>query len=272
MTRINIQRALAVAAEPTRFRILDLLSEKACTVSEVAAAIDALQPQTTKHLQALESAGLIVVHRLGRRRVARLDRGAMRMLAEHFEAFGRADPDDVELDAYEQAIRDRTDDAGAKHRIRLERRLPASVSDIWVACTDPALVARWWAPRHFTVDALEIGPEPGSAVRLALREGDGARYVSAGRIETVEPPHLLEFSLAPLDDAGRDLFRARYSLTLWEGGGDRGGAEEAAGTDLQLTIDVEDASPAAGPAVAGLEPGWRQLLDALEDLLRDIEV
>jgi predicted transcriptional regulator len=60
---IEMQAALAVVGEPTRFRILQLLAEGPCTVGEVATGIGALQPQTTKHLHALdqyESAGRVL--------------------------------------------------------------------------------------------------------------------------------------------------------------------------------------------------------------------
>ena len=44
MTDLDVQRALAAIAEPTRFRIVSLLADRACTVSEVQEAIGARQP------------------------------------------------------------------------------------------------------------------------------------------------------------------------------------------------------------------------------------
>src|SRR6478735_7487337 len=80
---MDFQRVLVAIAEPQRYRIVTLLAEGPRTVGEIASALSALQPQTTKHLQALESAGVIAVHRLGRRRLASLERQTLRSLAEH---------------------------------------------------------------------------------------------------------------------------------------------------------------------------------------------
>src|SRR3954468_17293448 len=95
---IDPQHAFAAMGEPSRFRILEVLSANARTVVGVAEATNALQPQTTKHLQVLEAAGLIVIHKLGRRRVARLDRAAFAALSAHLAAWAVPDPDDDALE------------------------------------------------------------------------------------------------------------------------------------------------------------------------------
>lgn len=258
---LDVQRALATLGEPTRFRIIELLAEKPRTVGEVAEALGALQPQTTKHLQALEALGVIRVHRLGRRRVARLDRGAFAQLAEYFVGLSAAGPDDAELDAYESAIDTETrrpvDDDGSRV-LRFERDLPASAARVWDAWTDPERAATWWAPRHFSVAAFELTPVQGGRIRIVLREGDTAEYESSGRVDEVVPNRRLVFDLAPVDGNGAPLFRARHTLTIE-------GDDEAS---VALVIEVTDVTPAAAPAVAGLEPGWRQLLDALDARLR----
>ncbi|MGN6428050.1 MAG: metalloregulator ArsR/SmtB family transcription factor [Leifsonia sp.] len=252
----DVQRALAAVAEPTRFRIVELLASRACTVGEVAEAIGALQPQTTKHLQALEAAGVIRVHRLGRRRVARLDREAFGALSAYFGDLARPGADDAVLEDYERAILAEEAGAGGADRVlRFTRTLAADPAAVWVAWTDPARAARWWAPPHFTVERLELSPEPGATIHLVLAEGDGVRYASEGRVEAADPSRRLVFSLAPLGPDGAPLFAARHTLSI---------AGAAAGeTELELTIDVSAVRSGAAPAVAGLESGWNQLLDAL---------
>ena len=101
---MDIQHALAVIAEPTRFRIVGLLAEAPRTVGDVAATLGALQPQTTKHLQALEAAGIVRIHRLGRRRVASLDREALRLLGVWFGALAVNASDDEVLERYEGVV------------------------------------------------------------------------------------------------------------------------------------------------------------------------
>ncbi|KHK98542.1 hypothetical protein LK09_06080 [Microbacterium mangrovi] len=254
---MEVQNLLATLAEPTRFRIVELLATRASTVGEVAAGIGALQPQTTKHIQALEAAGVIRVHKLGRRRVARLDREAMSTLSAFFAALSTPDADDTVLEEYETAIRreesHRSDEDDARV-LTFVRHLPASVDAVWAAWTDAAQAARWWAPPHFDTEVFDIAPRTNAPIRLVLSEGGGARYESIGRVEEVQPRRRLVFELAPIDAEGTPLFAARHTVTF---------AEEAAATTLTLRIAVSDLRPGAAPAVAGLQPGWEQLLDAL---------
>jgi uncharacterized protein YndB with AHSA1/START domain/DNA-binding transcriptional ArsR family regulator len=255
LSSAEVQRAISAVGEPTRFRIVELLATRAHTVGEIATALGALQPQTTKHLQALEAAGVVTVHRLGRRRVARLNRDTLAELANRFGALAEPDPDDAVLDDYSRAIareEARRSNESGDRVLEFERSYPVGAADLWAAWTQPALAAAWWAPRHFAVTAFELTPEEGTPVRVALREADGAEYESAGRVEEVGAGRLV-FSLAPVDAHGRPLFDARHTLTI-------------AGTrpvTMTLRIEVHDVRPDAAPAVAGLEPGWQQLLDNL---------
>jgi uncharacterized protein YndB with AHSA1/START domain len=254
---------LAAVSEPTRFRIVELLSARACAVGEVAEAVGALQPQTTKHVQTLVGAGVVRVHKLGRRRVARLDRGAMAGLAAFFNELAVAGPDDAELERYEAAIvREESRAVGddGSRVLTLTETLSAPLERVWAAWTDPAQAARWWAPRHFDVDLFEISDTPDAPIRLVLREGDGARFESVGRLVAADPLRRLEFDLAPVDDAGQALFEARHTVDLKASG---------TTTHLTLTIAVSGVRTEAASAVAGLEPGWSQLLDALREVVED---
>lgn len=259
---LDVQRALAILGEPTRLRIVELLAEEARTVGEVAAALGALQPQTTKHLQALEAAEIIRIHRLGRRRVARLDRAAMGQLADWFTTLAAADADDAELDRYEDAIRaeaTRSEEDTGTRTVHLTRSLAASRIAVWDAWTIPSLARGWWAPRHFSVEAFDLTPDAGTPVRVVLREGDSATYESRGRMDSVDPGRTLVFTLAPVDAAGDPLFAAQHILSL-DGDGP---------VELDLRIEVSNVRAGAEAAVAGLDQGWHQLLDALEASLSE---
>lgn len=251
---MDVQQALAAIGEPTRFRILSLLAAGPRTVGEVAAAIGALQPQTTKHLQLLETVGVVSIERLGRRRLARVDRVAMRELADWLGGLAAATPDDDALRQYAAAVRA----AGATADILLERTFVASPDVVWRAWTDAGEAARWWAPRHFSVVRCAIAPIPGAAVELVLREGDGAEYASAGVVRSVEPRRRIVFDVSPVDPSGRPYFEVVVDAVLEPDGG---------GTALRVRITAEGADADASPMLAGLEPGWSQQLDRLEELL-----
>jgi DNA-binding transcriptional ArsR family regulator len=60
---------LAVLAEPTRRRILDLLLEQPKTVNQLVGELGASQPSASKHLRVLREAGLVHVHPDAQRRI-----------------------------------------------------------------------------------------------------------------------------------------------------------------------------------------------------------
>jgi len=251
---MEIQQALAAMGEPTRFRILSLLADGPRTVGEVAAGIGALQPQTTKHLQLLESVGIVSVERLGRRRLVRLDRDGFRELAGWLGGLAAATPDDDALRRYATAFRS----AGSTADILLARTLAAAPDAVWRAWTDAREAARWWAPRHFEVVRCAVSPHAGAPVGLVLREGDGAEYTSAGMVRSVDPGRRIVFDLSPVDPRGRPYFEVVVDATL-EPAGD--------GVMLRVRVTAEGADAEAAPMLAGLEPGWSQQLDRLEELL-----
>ena len=71
-TRDPLSQAFSALADPTRRAILERLSTGDVGVVELADNSRLSQPAITKHLQVLERAGLIVRHREGQRRPARL--------------------------------------------------------------------------------------------------------------------------------------------------------------------------------------------------------
>ena len=256
------QGIFAAMGEPTRFRIVTLLASGPRTVGEVAASLGALQPQTTKHFQALESAGLVRIDRLGRRRLASLNRETLRGLAGWLDRLSVASEDDRALESYAAgsaaaAARAASGDDLAT-TVVLERSLPASRAAVWRAWTDPRMAARWWAPRHFEVVRCAIRPEPGARVELALREGDGAVYASAGVVRETDPETRLRFSLSPVDAHGDALFEVELDVRL-DGEGDE--------TRVRVEIRAHGADADTAPMLAGLEPGWSQQLVRLEALL-----
>ncbi|WP_348788942.1 metalloregulator ArsR/SmtB family transcription factor [Leifsonia sp. NPDC080035] len=252
---MEAQQALAAIGEPTRFRILGVLASGPRTVGEVAAAIGALQPQTTKHLQLLEAVGVITVERLGRRRLARVDRDAVRELADWLGGLASATADDDALQQYAAAVRA----GGATADILLQRTIAATPDAVWRAWTDPAQAARWWAPRHFEVVRCSVAAEAGAPVELVLREGDGAEYASAGVVRSVHDGRQLIFDLSPVDETGRPVFEVIVDAVL-DPSGD--------GTALRVHITARGADADAAPMLAGLEPGWSQQLDRLGELLQ----
>jgi DNA-binding transcriptional ArsR family regulator len=79
---IQVMDALITAlADPARWRLVELLAERPRSVGVLAQLAEARQPQTTKHLQTLERAGLVTSQRTGQRRIYALQSDPLRELA-----------------------------------------------------------------------------------------------------------------------------------------------------------------------------------------------
>ena len=77
---------VAAASEPTRRRILHLVSGREVTATEIAASFEMTRPAVSQHLRVLREAGLVRVRKDGTRRLYRADKEALaevlRSLAE----------------------------------------------------------------------------------------------------------------------------------------------------------------------------------------------
>ncbi len=82
---------------------------------------------------------------------------------------------------------------------------PVPPEVLWDAWTNPAIVARWFAP------VVEIDLRPNGKLKLAWPEqGD----VTEGTIEKVEPPRLLRFSWRSCSPETRELIDGNWKTTV----------------------------------------------------------
>lgn len=248
---------LAALAEPNRLRIVELLDAAPRPVGEIAAALGLRQPQVTKHLQTLESAGLVRGHALGRRRVYSLRREPLHALREWASNIADTHPSEEALIRYEHAVaaetrRSPTDTSPRTARVR--RTVSARRSTVWAAWTDSARARHWWSPQHLRVAECAIDAVPGGELRIVLEEGDGTRHRARGRFTELQPFQRLAFELTPEDADGRPMFRVAHTVRLESSGGR---------TVVMLRARATEAGPDAAPALAGLQIGWEQTLDKL---------
>jgi len=67
-----LARFFRVLGDPTRLRIIDLLSKRERTVGDLVSALGVLQPRVSTHLACLRHCGFVVGERRGREVVYRL--------------------------------------------------------------------------------------------------------------------------------------------------------------------------------------------------------
>ncbi len=82
--------AFRAIGDPTRRAILDLLSERERSVSELVERFHISQPALSQHLRVLRDAGLVEPRKDGRRRVYRVEAAPLRAVYDwvaHYERF-----------------------------------------------------------------------------------------------------------------------------------------------------------------------------------------
>lgn len=76
-------------AEPSRFRIVELLREGPCSVNEIGQRLALKQPQVSKHLRVLRKAGLVSAEPRAQQRLYALEPGRLRQLHDWLERYRR---------------------------------------------------------------------------------------------------------------------------------------------------------------------------------------
>jgi DNA-binding transcriptional ArsR family regulator len=99
--------AFNAVAEPRRREILDVLAMGERPVNDLVEAIGLAQPQVSKHLRVLREVGVVEAREDGRRRLYRLNAGALRPIHEWVKGYeqlwsDRFDQLDVVLEELKQ--------------------------------------------------------------------------------------------------------------------------------------------------------------------------
>jgi DNA-binding transcriptional ArsR family regulator len=78
---------LAALAEPTRFKIVELLRERPRSVNDIALLLGLSQPQASKHLHRLSQAGVVQVQPVAQQRIYALNQESFVRLEDWVSSF-----------------------------------------------------------------------------------------------------------------------------------------------------------------------------------------
>lgn len=260
---------LTALADPARWRLVNLLAERPCPVGVLAQLAGARQPQTTKHLQTLERAGVVTCRRTGQRRVYALRTASLRDLAAELGRLAdAADQAGGPLETHDRyglglhAERLAAEEPGwADGRtFRFHRSLAGRPELVWRHLTEAPLLARWWTPDDLRVSELVFEARPGGRIVQEYRDAqdtDGSDPVAGraeGVVDDVRPGERLAYRLSPLLPGGGLAFTAHLDLGLRPTG---------TGTELDVHYRITDSTIDSADFVAGIEIGFGQSLDKL---------
>ncbi|MFC8950410.1 metalloregulator ArsR/SmtB family transcription factor [Streptomyces rochei] len=264
---------LAALADPARWRLVSLLAERPRPVGVLAELAQARQPQTTKHLQTLERAGIVTSQRTGQRRIYALRPGPLRELAATLDRLA----DTAQQTAGPRETYDRYDATLHTERLAAQkpgwadgrsfsfrRSLPGHPELVWRHLTEPSLLAHWWTPHDLRVSELVFEARPGGRILQEYRDAedtDGSDLVAGraeGTVDDIRPCEHLAYRLSPQLPDGGLAFTAHITLDL---------RPTTTGTDLDVHWRITDSTVDSADFIAGIEIGFGQSLDKLTTTL-----
>ncbi len=143
-------------------------------------------------------------------------------------------------------------------RLILERTFNAPRDLLFRMWTEPKHLAAWWGPKDFTNPVCEIDLRPGGAIRIDMKGPDGTVYPMTGTFKEIDPPKKLVFTSKALGPEGKPLLEVLTTCTF---------AAEGNRTRFKLDAKITKVVGDGAMYLAGMEEGWNQSLDRLEQLL-----
>lgn len=137
----------------------------------------------------------------------------------------------------------------------LERIVDAPRERVWAAWEDPRQVARWFAPRPYTLSVQTMDLRTGGKFAMTMHAPDGAAHAFGGDyVEVVAPSRIIwagEFPEGP----------KRQIRTMVE--------FVAEGTKTRIVVNQAFATltPATEPYTKGAKQGWTMTLDQLTEVV-----
>jgi uncharacterized protein YndB with AHSA1/START domain len=118
---------------------------------------------------------------------------------------------------------------------------------VWQAWTDAKMMAQWFGPRGFTSSVPELDLRVGGALRIVMHGPDGNDYPMKGVFREVVALERLVFSNIAVDKDGNHLLEGETTLTM--------------------KSHMVGLVPIAPQMLAGMEAGWTQSIDKLQELV-----
>ncbi|MGA2209801.1 MAG: TIGR03086 family metal-binding protein [Acidimicrobiales bacterium] len=235
---------VAAFAEPTRRRLLALLSSGEQTVSGLAAHFGVTRSAISQHLAVLAEAGLVQVRQEGRWRYYRLDPAGMRALREALDMFWTNELE--QLVAVRPTIKGATPmTADPTTTVEHSVIVPLGPDETFAMLTEPERLRRWQAV----------------TARVDLRAGGEYRWTivpglsAAGTFSEIEPGKRLVFTWGWEGDESLPPGASTVTITLEPAEG---------GTLVRLVHDGLTSEQAAGHS-EGWKHYWERLASASID-------
>ena len=148
----------------------------------------------------------------------------------------------------------------------LERTYNTSPEVVWEAWTDPKMVRRWWGPNNVTIPECEVDLRVGGKFYGVMEAGEamgqykGTKWPMLADYVVVEPNSRLSYKAKAWTEGQKDetTIDQTTELTL---------TKEKDKTKIKIKAIIHKTGPKAGMAVEGMQYGFTEQLNKLNDFL-----
>jgi uncharacterized protein YndB with AHSA1/START domain len=153
-----------------------------------------------------------------------------------------------------------------KKELTLERVFDASREEVWKAWTDPETLKQWWGPDNVTIPECEVDLHVGGKFYIVMEAGK-----AMGSYKGTKWPMLAKFTVVETNS------RLSYTANAWTEGMKEETTidqttevtltEENGKTKVKIIAIIHKTGPKAEMAVQGMEAGFTQQLEKLNNFL-----
>ncbi len=136
---------------------------------------------------------------------------------------------------------------------------------VWKAWTDPNVLKRWWGPKGVTNPTCEWDAKPEGKINIVMLAGKelgnfaGQRWPMTGIFREVTPQSRIVYDSNALDDVKDVMISTKTTIDL---------EQLREKTKMRLHIVVTKATAKGEFALQGMEMGWNQSIDKLDEELK----
>lgn len=97
-------------------------------------------------------------------------------------------------------------------KLNIERTFNASISNVWKAFTDPALLKKWWAPDGMESSFTSVDLRKGGLFRFCFKTSDGTEYWGRGEYQSIVEPNFISYLDTFSDTEGNSVPPSMYGM------------------------------------------------------------
>jgi uncharacterized protein YndB with AHSA1/START domain len=152
--------------------------------------------------------------------------------------------------------------------VNFDRVYDAPIAQVWKAWTDPAMLKQWWGPHGVTIPECEVDLRVGGKFHIVMEAGEamgpykGTKWPMLARFTVVEPNARITYDGKAWTEGKNDNEETQIDQVT-----DIVFSEEVGKTRIKLRAAVNKVGPGAKMAIEGMQYGFTQQLEKLNDFL-----